>query len=56
MRDFAGIVTFLALIYMGAIVLQRLIDPWPQWTLIVALPGWAVIVGLIGGLVGVVFG
>lgn len=51
MSEWVGTVWFLMAIYWSSIRLQHIIDPWPKWTLLLAIPAHQVVIWGFAGVV-----
>ena len=51
MPEWVGTVWFLMAIYWSSIRLQKIIDPWPEWTLLLVIPAHQVVIVGFAGVV-----
>ena len=54
--DVLGIVALFILFMLPVNSIQRVIAPWPEWTVIPVFVGYTVWIGLSAAIVGVVWG
>ena len=51
MPEWVGTVWFLMAIMWSSIRLQHIIDPWPNWTLLLVVPAHQVVIWMFAGVV-----
>ena len=51
MAEWVGTVWFLMAIYWSSIRLQKIIDPWPRWTLLAVIPAHQIVIVGFAGVV-----
>lgn len=56
MSEWIGTFWFLTAIYLSSIRLQTIIDPWPNWTLLLVIPAHQIAIIGFAGVVAWMYG
>jgi len=56
MSEWIGTFWFLGALYLSSVYVQKLIDPWPNWTLILVVPAHQVVIISFTGVIAWMYG